>query len=158
MNFNFGSRLKSLTNGNPNATFWFKSPNLTHRFSNIRLMFFSLFHTLMTDYFLYFIHTQKSLSGHTWTPSPYRRISDVGKLSSISDFAFLDLYRWGSCADVGFHELQQHCASIGGHPGPTRIGFLIQDFEDLHYLILFHSLNISVFLLFCSLLISIFNK
>lgn len=36
---------------------------------------------------------------------------------------------------------------ICGHPQPTVHTFVMEDFEDLQYLILFHSLNIHIFLL-----------
>lgn len=105
-------------------------------------VFFSLFHTLFPP-----------LHSHPKVPE----WSHLGRC--LGGQAAVEMLDFMSCSKIaaGWTD-DDTTSSIGGHPEPTLHRFLIQDFEDLHYLILFHSLNIPIFLLFPSVLLNIFSK
>lgn len=78
---------------------------------------------------------------------------------TFTDGAVVQMWDFMSCSNIapGWTD-DDPTSSISGHPEPTLHRFLIQDFEDFHYLILFCSLKILIFLLVRSVLLNIFNK
>lgn len=114
---------------------------------------------LILSFWGFFLSLSYTVSSSSFTPkSPVcgGPISD-GVLVDLE--AAVEMLDFMSCSKIAAGWTDDDTTScIGGHPEPTLHRFLIQDFEDLHYLILFHSLNIPIFLLFPSVLLNIFSK
>lgn len=79
---------------------------------------------------------------------------------TFPDQAAVEMEDFMSCSNIapGWSDDDDTTSCISGHPEPTLHRFSSQDFEDLHYLILFHSLNNLIFVLFRSVFLNVFNS